>query len=133
MQRICRTMLCLLSTSGMLLSLLLQSPRLADAATSLPGAEIVQIENATTTHEVKDYDGRKVKVVEPARSLAAIRTINNDGIVRGTLAAADPKTHHVKVVTEAGQILVLSLPPSTFETVETGTSIEFVLPEQARR
>ncbi|MGE3536182.1 MAG: hypothetical protein AB7N91_01950 [Candidatus Tectimicrobiota bacterium] len=131
MKRLFRSMFSILSISGMFLSLPIVSVRAADAATSLPDIELIRVEGATVTHEVTDYDGRTVRVTEPAHSMTAVRTTNNDGIVRGTLTAVDTTTRQVKMRTDAGQMLVLSLSPNLLQTVEVGASIEFVLPERS--
>jgi len=48
--------------------------------------------------------------------------------VRATLAAVDGTTHRVKVVTQAGQVLVLELAPEALQGMQMGATVELIVP-----
>ena len=103
--------------------------RAAEQAVSpLPAARLVAVEGASITYRLKDYDGKVVTVVVPAQSTVDIQGRSADGTVRATLATVDGATHRVKVVTQAGQVLVLELAPETLQGMQIGATVELIVP-----
>ena len=103
--------------------------RAAEQAVSpLPVARLVAVEGASITYRLKDYDGKVVTVVVPAQSTVDIQGRSADGTVRATLAAVDGATHRVKVVPQAGQVLVLELAPEALQGMQIGATVELIVP-----
>jgi len=87
---------------------------------SLSRAQIVAVEGAAQTYHLIDRGGRMVTTTVPAQSLADIQTRNPDGTVRAVVAAIDLTTNQTKVVTDAGQTLVLAMAPQTLAGLQVG-------------
>jgi len=87
---------------------------------SLSRAQIVAVEGAAQTYHLIDRGGRMVTTTVPAQSLANIQTRNQDGTVRAVVAAIDLTTNQTKVVTDAGQTLVLAMAPQTLAGLQVG-------------
>ena len=114
----------LCSTLGMALCLLgLASPLVFAAeppSTSLSRAELVAVEGASHTYQLIDRGGRMVTATVPAQSFADIQTRNPDGTVRAVVASIDMTTNRTKVVTDAGQTLVLAMAHETLAGLQVG-------------
>jgi len=98
------------------------------AVPRLPAARLVAVEGVSITYRLKDYDGKVVRAVVPAQSTVDIQGRSADGTVRATLAAVDGTTHRVKVVTQAGQVLVLELAPEALQGMQIGATVELIVP-----
>jgi hypothetical protein len=61
-----------------------------------------------------------VTATVPAQSLVAIKTPNPDGTVHAVVAAIDLTTNQTKVVTDAGQTLVLAMAHQTLAGLQVG-------------
>src|SRR5215831_2656303 len=84
-------------------------------------ATVVHIEGVPDTWHVTDKDGKTVEVHVPAQSLIDIQTRpeappgtsgpagQGRGTVRATVVAVDTLTNHVKVQTQAGQVIELDI------------------------
>src|SRR5215468_6743390 len=94
----------------------------------LPAARLVAVEGVSITYRLKDYDGKVVRVVVPAQSTVDIQGRSADGTVRATLAAVDGTTNRVKVVTQAGQVLVLEMAPEALQGMQMGATVELIVP-----
>jgi hypothetical protein len=101
------------------------------AVPQLPSARLVAVEGASITYRLKDYDGKVVTAVVPAQSTAAIQGRSADGTVRATLAAVDGATNRVKVVTQAGQVLVLEMTPEALTGLLIGDTFDLIVPQRA--
>jgi hypothetical protein len=101
------------------------------AVPRLPTARLVAVEGASITYRLKDYDGKVVRAVVPAQSTVDIQGRGADGTVRATLAAVDGTTNRVKVVTHAGQVLLLELAPEALQGMQIGATVELIVPSRA--
>src|SRR5262245_58353594 len=72
-------------------------------------AQLVAVEGAAQTYQLIDRGGRMVTATVPAQSFSDIKTPNPDGTVRAVVASIDMTTNRTKVVTDAGQTLVLAM------------------------
>ena len=82
-------------------------------------ATVLHVEGAEQTWHVTDKDGKIVKVEVPSRSIIDIQTTQEAqpgasgtsgqgaGTVQATVVAVDTLTNHVKVQTQAGQVIEL--------------------------
>ena len=102
------------------------------AALRLPSARLVAVEGASTTYRLKDYDGKVVTALVPAQSTVDIQGWSADGTVRATLAAVDRTTNQVKVVTQAGQTLVLEVAPEDLKGIQIGDTFDLLVPQRAK-
>ena len=115
-----------------LLSLALPLGRTAEqTAPRLPAVRLVAVEGASTTYRLKDYDGKVVMAIVPAQSSADIQGLSTDGTVRATLAAVDGSTNRVKVVTQAGQVLILEMTPEALKAMQIGDTFDLIVPRRA--
>jgi len=115
-----------------LLSLALPLGRTAEqTAPRLPAVRLVAVEGASTTYRLKDYDGKVVMAIVPAQSSADIQGLSTDGTVRATLAAVDGSTNRVKVVTQAGQVLILEMTPEAIKAMQIGDTFDLIGPRRA--
>jgi len=114
----------LCSTLGVALCLLgLASPLVFAAeppSTLLSRAELVAVEGASYTYQLIDRGGRMVTATVPAQSFADIQTRNPDGTVHAVVASIDMTTNRTKVVTDAGQTLVLAMAHETLAGLQVG-------------
>ena len=101
------------------------------AVPRLPAARLVAVEGVSITYRLKDYDGKVVRAVVPAQSTVDIQGRSADGTVRATLAAVDGTTHRVKVVTQAGQVLVLEMAPEALQGMQIGDTGDLIVPPRA--
>ena len=101
------------------------------AVPRLPAARLVAVEGASITYRLKDYDGKVVRAVVPAQSTVDIQGRSADGTVRATLAAVDGTTNRVKVVTQAGQVLVLEMAPEALQGMQIGDPCDLIVPPRA--
>ena len=93
------------------------------AALRQPVARLVAVEGASTTYGLKDYNGQVVTAVVPSQSSADIQG----------QSTADQATNQVKVVTRAGQILVLEMAPEALRGMQIGDTFQLVFPRKPRR
>jgi len=101
------------------------------AVPRLPAARLVAVEGVSITYRLKDYDGKVVRAVVPAQSTVDIQGWSADGTVRATLAAVDGTTNRVKVVTQAGQVLVLEMAPEALQGMQIGDTGDLIVPPRA--
>ena len=101
------------------------------AVPRLPTARLVAVEGVSITYRLKDYDGKVVRAVVPAQSTVDIQGRSADGTVRATLAAVDGTTNRVKVVTQAGQVLVLEMAPEALQGMQIGDTGDLIVPPRA--
>jgi len=101
------------------------------AVPRLPAARLVAVEGVSITYRLKDYDGKVVRAVVPAQSTVDIQGRSADGTVRATLAAVDGTTNRVKVVTQAGQVLVLEMAPEALQGMQIGDTGDLIVPPRA--
>jgi hypothetical protein len=106
----------------------------------LPAAEIVSVEGATTTFQVRDYDGRVVEVAVPSRSFTDVRTSGTtqesisgptaqpEKTVHATVEEIDKQKNTVRVRTQTNQTLVLGLPAETLVGMQVGEKLSLVVP-----
>src|SRR5437773_12305409 len=80
------------------------------ASKSLPSAQLLAVEGASSTFHLIDYDGRVITAVVPSQSSTDIQPSSSDNTVQATLASVDAATNRAKVVTQQGQSLVITLP-----------------------
>jgi len=115
------TKLC--NTLGMALCLLgLAAPLVfatEQSATSPSRAQLVAVEGAAQTYQLIDRGGRIVTATVP-QSFTDIKTPNPDGTVRAVVASIDMTTNRTKVVTDAGQTLVLAMAYETLAGLQIG-------------
>ena len=100
-------------------------------------ATVVHIEGVPDTWHVTDKDGKIVEVHVPAQSLIDIQTSQEaqpstsgpagqeKGTVRATVVAVDTLTNHVKVQTQAGQVIELD---TTAKDRQIGEQVTLMLP-----
>ena len=89
-------------------------------------ATIVSPQDAVTTYHVRDMDGNFVTVHVPSMASPGLKVSNPAaGTVRATVRAIDGEKNQVKVQTQEGQMLVLSLPPEAIMNMQVGN--EFML------
>jgi hypothetical protein len=98
----------------------------------LPAARLVAVEGASITYKLKDYDGKVVTAVVPTQSIVDIQGRSADGTVRATLATVDGVTNRVKVVTQAGQTLVLEVAPEALKGLQIGDTFDLIVPQRAK-
>jgi hypothetical protein len=103
-------------------------------------AEIVSVEGATTTFQVRDYDGQVVEVDVPSGSFTDIRTSSatptsrsgqmeqSEKTVHATVEAIDQQKSLARVRTQANQTLVLGLPAQTLASMQVGERLALVVP-----
>ncbi len=103
----------------------------AHAAPRQPVARLVEVEGASVTYGLKDYNGQVVTAVVPSQSSADIQRRGADATVHATLASVDWATNQVKVVTHEGQILVLEMAREVLTGMQIGDTFELVLPRRA--
>jgi hypothetical protein len=101
------------------------------AVPRLPAARLVAVEGASITYRLKDYDGKVVTAVVPAQSIVDIQGRSADGTVRAILAAVDGATNRVKVVTQAGQVLVLEMAPEALQGMQIGATVDLIVSSRA--
>lgn len=126
------TKLC--NTLGVALCLLgLASPLVFAAeqpSPSLSRAQLVAVEGAAQTYHLIDRGGRVVTATVPTQSFADIRTRNPDGTVHAVVASIDMTTNRTKVVTDAGQTLVLAMAPETLADLQIGDAFTLAVSPQ---
>ena len=128
------TKLC--NTLGVALCLLgLASPLVwaADPPSPSPSpsrAQVVAVEGASQTYHLIDRGGKMVTATVPTQSLADIRKSESDGTVRAVVAAIDLTTNRTKVVTDAGQTLVLAMAPQTLADLQVGDAFTLTVSPQ---
>jgi hypothetical protein len=100
-------------------------------------ADVEVVEGATKTFQVRDWDGQVVEVILPSRSHQDIRTnagaprsmgqtmAQDDKTVRATVMFVDAQNRTVKVQTQYGQTIVLTM---FTEDVQPGEEITLVVP-----
>jgi hypothetical protein len=114
LRRILGMALCLL---GLLSPLVFAAEQLSRL---LPTAQLVAIEGESHTYRLIDRGGRVVTAVVPSQSVADIKTPNADGTVHSLVASIDMTTNQVKVVTDAGQTLVLAMAHEVLAGLQLG-------------
>lgn len=126
------TKLC--NTLGMALCLLgLVAPLVFAAeqpATSPSRAQLVAVEGAAQTYQLIDRGGRIVTATVPAQSFTDIKTPSPDGTVRAVVASIDMTTNRTKVVTDAGQTLVLAMARETLGGLQVGDAFTLTVSPQ---
>ena len=100
----------------------------AHAAPRQPVARLVAVEGAATTYRLTDYNGQVVTALVPSQSSTDIQRQSTAATVHVTLASVDQATNQVKVVTRAGQILVLEMAPEALRGMQIGDTFQLVLP-----
>ena len=100
-------------------------------------ATVVHIEGVQDTWRVTDKDGKIVEVHVPAQSLIDIQTSQEAqpgtsgpagqerGTVRATVVAVDTLTNHVKVQTQAGQVIELD---TSTKNRQIGEQVTLIIP-----
>jgi hypothetical protein len=100
-------------------------------------ADVVVVEGVTKTFQVRDWDGQVVEVALPSRSHQDIQTNAGaprsmghttapaDRTVRATVMSVDAQKRMVKVQTQYGQTIVLTMHT---EDVQPGEEITLVVP-----
>lgn len=122
------TKLC--NTLGVALCLLgLVSP-LVFAAEPPARAQLVAVEGASQTYHLIDRGGRIVTATVPAQSFTDIKTPNPDNTVRAVVASIDLTTNRTKVVTDAGQTLVLAMAQQTLAGLQVGDAFTLAVSPQ---
>jgi hypothetical protein len=120
---------------GVALCLLSLVPPLGRAAEQavprLPTVRLVAVEGTSTTYRLKDYAGKVVMAIVPAQSSADIQGLSADSTVRATLAAVDGAANRVKVVTQAGQVLILEMTPEALKGMQIGDTFDLIVPRRA--
>ena len=86
------------------------------------------VEGASTTYRLTDYNGQVVTALVPSQSSTDIQRQSTAATVHVTLASVDQATNQVKVVTRAGQILVLEMAPEALRGMQIGDTFQLVLP-----
>jgi hypothetical protein len=128
------TKLC--NTLGVALCLLgLASPLVwaADPPSPSPSpsrAQVVAVEGASQTYHLIDRGGKMVTATVPTQSLADIRKSKPDGTVRAVVASIDLTTNRTKVVTDAGQTLVLAMAHQTLADLQVGDAFTLTVSPQ---
>jgi hypothetical protein len=93
----------------------------SDTTRPLPRATVVAPKGATTTYYVRDMDGRIVTVDVPPLGSPAVQVSDpTQGTVEATVLTVDGETNQVKVRTDAGQTLVLTLTPEAITGLRVG-------------
>jgi len=93
--------------------------------------QLVEVEGASVTYRLIDYDKRMVTAVVPSRASADIRRSSSDGTVHATLVLVDRTTNRVKVMTQEGQRLVLEMPHALLKGMKIGDTFTLVRPRHA--
>ena len=100
-------------------------------------ATVLNVEGAEQTWHVTDKDGKIVKVEVPSRSSIDIQTTKEErpgasgtsgqgaGTVRATVVAVDTLTNHVKVQTQAGQVIALE---TSAKDRQIGEQVTLIVP-----
>jgi len=100
-------------------------------------ATVVHIEGVQDTWRVTDKDGKIVEVHVPAQSLIDIQTSQEaqpgtsgpagqgSGTVQATVVAVDTLTNHVKVQTQAGQVIELE---TAAQNRQIGEQVTLIVP-----
>jgi len=124
------TKLC--NTLGVALCLLgLASPLVWAADPPSPSrAQVVAVEGASQTYHLIDRGGKMVTATVPTQSLADIRKSKSDGTVRAVVASIDLTTNQTKVVTDAGQTLVLAMAHQTLAGLQVGDAFTLTVSPQ---
>jgi hypothetical protein len=89
-------------------------------STPLPTAQLVTVEGAEHTYQLIDKGGRVVTATVPSQSVADIKTRTPDRTVRAVVASIDMTSNQTKVVTDAGQTLVLAMAHETLAGLQVG-------------
>jgi glucose-6-phosphate-specific signal transduction histidine kinase len=71
-----------------------------------------------------------VTATVPAQSFTDIKTPNQDGTVRAVVASIDLTTNQTKVVTDAGQTLVLAMAHQTLAGLQVGDAFTLTVSPQ---
>jgi hypothetical protein len=90
----------------------------------------VAVEGAAQTYQLIDRGGRIVTATVPAQSFTDIKTPNPDGTVRAVVASIDLTTNRTKVVTDAGQTLVLAMTHETLAGLQVGDAFTLTVSPQ---
>jgi hypothetical protein len=90
----------------------------------------VAVEGAAQTYQLIDRGGRIVTATVPAQSFTDIKTPNPDGTVRAVIASSDLTTNRTKVVTDAGQTLVLAMAHETLAGLQVGDAFTLTVSPQ---
>jgi len=98
--------------------------------TSPSRAQLVAVEGASQTYHLIDRGGRVVTATVPAQSFTDIKTPNPDGTVRTVVASIDLTTNQTKVVTDAGQTLVLAMAHQTLAGLQVGDAFTLTVSPQ---
>lgn len=93
-------------------------------------AQIVAVEGASHTYHLIDQGGRMVTATVPAQSVADIQKRNPDGTIRAVVASIDMTTNRTKVVTDAGQTLVLAMARETLADLQIGDAFTLAVSPQ---
>ena len=93
----------------------------------LPTARLVRVEGASYTYHLIDRGGRRITATVPSQSITDVKTSSQDGTVRAVVASINQKNNQTKVVTDAGQTLVLAMDPQTLAGVRVGDSYTFMV------
>lgn len=87
----------------------------------LPRATVVAPEDTPTTYYIRDMDGRILIVDMPPLGSPAVQISNpTQGTVEATVLEVNGATNQVKIGTDAGQILVLTLTPEAVAGLRVG-------------
>jgi hypothetical protein len=122
------TKLC--NTLGVALCLLGLASPVVFAAEPPSTAQIVAVEGASQTYQLIDRGGRMVTTTVPSQSFADIQRRNPDGTIRAVVAAIDLTTNRTKVVTDAGQTLVLAMAHQTLAGLQVGDAFTLTVSPQ---
>ena len=88
------------------------------------------VEGASQTYHLIDRGGRIVTATVPAQSFTDIKTPNPDNTVRAVVASIDLTTNRTKVVTDAGQTLVLAMAHQTLAGLQVGDAFTLAVSPQ---
>ena len=122
------------STLGVALVLLSLMSPIVFAADQPPNLlhsiQLIEVEGASHTFHLTDYDKRVVTASVPAQSIADVRTINPDGTVRATIISIDSTTNRVRAQTDAGQVLVLAMAREALGSMKIGDTFTLTVPQR---
>jgi hypothetical protein len=93
-------------------------------------AQLVAVEGASQTYQLIDRGGKTVTATVPAQSFTDIKTPNPDNTVRAVVASVDLTTNRTKVVTDAGQTLILAMAHETLAGLQVGDAFTLAVSPQ---
>ena len=97
----------------------------------LHAVQLIEVEGASHTFHLIDYDKRVVTASVPAQSIADVRASNPDGTVRATIVSIDSTTNRVRAQTDAGQVLVLAMAREALGSMKIGDTFTLTVPQRA--